>query len=916
MKTRINLIDGNSFLFRAFYGIKGKLTRSDGTPVNAVYGLCTMLLNLLSSANPDEQFYMVFDAARKNFRNDIYPEYKANRTELPDDLIPQIALSRLAVTAFDIPILEINGFEADDIIATMVKHECFIDRTVRVVTSDKDLMQLVDPCCYLYDSMKELDIHEAQVLEKFGVRPDQVIDIQSLIGDSSDNVPGVPGIGPKTAAELINEFETLDNLYNHLDDIKNERRRELLRNNHEMALMSRQLVTLRNDVPLPEFPNKPYIPNANKIATFFKNEMESPALISKLEKWLGKTEFVETNEIKFEPKSEPKKHNNYKLITTEKQLNEFISEIEKHPIIAIDTETTGLNSMDDRLVGISISCAPHSGCYIPIRHGGQRDLLSNEIHEQLDIDTVYKKLWPILTNQKIIKVGQNIKYDFHMFENEGWDTDQITPIDDTMLLSYALFGSEHLHNMDTLAQIYLKHQNIKFSDLFDEKTKNPQFGHLHPERALHYAAEDADITLRLYQLFRPKLDTEIRLKKLYENCDLPLIRVLLHMERNGVHIDTNRLAILSEKLHKKMNELESEIYQLAGSEFNIASPSQIGFVLFEKLGIPYDGKKTKTGSYSTDAAMLEEIATLHPIIPLILEWRTLSKLTGTYTDALPNAINKKTGRIHTSYLQTSTNTGRLSSRDPNLQNIPIRGELGPEIRACFTATDGNVLIAADYSQIQLRLLAQVADIPSLKQIFRNGKDIHTMTAHQIFNVPESDVTSDQRRVAKTVNFSIVYGISAFGLASQLKIERHAAQQLIDSYFTAFPEIKIYMDKIKDFAREHAYVMTPWGRKIVLNDMKNSRTRAYGLRAAINAPIQGFEADLMRLALCKTESELKKSYPNAKLLMQVHDEMVFEAPNQDAESVAKIIRDTMEHIAELSIPLVAETGIGPDWNSIK
>ncbi len=891
----LTLIDGNSLLFRAYYGVHGRLNRSDGTPVNAVYGFCNMVLPLLANTNPEDRFFCVFDAARKNFRNDIYPQYKANRGDTPEDLIAQIELTHEAARAMGMPVLAIMGVEADDVIATLAARECDTGKT-RIVTGDKDLMQLVSPCSFLYDGMKSIEIHEAQVLEKFGVRPDQVIDVQSLMGDSSDNVPGVPGIGPKKAAELINEFNNLDKLYENLDTIKNERIRNLLKDYKDQAYISRQLVTLKADVELPEFKNEKFKFDLPTFLEFAETKLESNSLKTKATKlFANKVITIDIPQIKYEQTI---------IITTEQELDKFLSGINN--VLAIDTETTGLDSMADKIVGISLATNSKSGAYIPIRHTEkQNDLFGTEVKNssvsQLSLNIVKNKLWPILTNTNIIKVGHNLKYDLHILSNEGWDTNAIAPIDDTMLLSYVLHGTAHAHNLDELAKIYLDHENIKFSSLFPTKTKSKDmhFETLSVEIAAPYAAEDAWVCFGLYEIFREKLNKNEKLKKLYENCDLPLLKVLLNMERTGVMVNQSRFSTLSEIFHKDMEELEKQIWHMAGHEFNIASPQQLATVLYEEMGLPLHK--------STDADTLAEIE--HPIADKILEWRSLSKLAGTYTDALPHQIASD-GRIHTTYLQTSTNTGRLSSRDPNLQNIPIKTKLGEEIRKCFVAPSGRVLISTDYSQIQLRLLADVADIKSFKETFARGEDIHSKTARTVFKIPDSEpVPKDLRAKAKTLNFSIIYGISAFGLANQLNISRTEAQIIIDSYLAELPEIKNYFDKTKQFALDNGCVYTPWGRRIELPEVRNPRLRAYAMRAAINAPIQGFEADLMRLAMIKI-SELKSS--SAKMIMQVHDEIVCECDIAESLSFADQVKTTMENVAYLSVPLLAETNISTDW----
>ncbi|MCL2017817.1 MAG: DNA polymerase I [Alphaproteobacteria bacterium] len=906
MTPRLTLIDGNSILFRAYYGVHSRLIRNDGTPVNAVFGFCNMLLPLLSKAGKDDMFICVFDAQRINWRNDIYPEYKANRQKPPEDLAAQFQLARDAAAAFGMPVLSIKNVEADDVIATLAMHECAIGRTTRIVTGDKDLMQLVSNCCFLYDGMKEKEIHEPEVLEKFGVKPHQVVDVQALMGDSTDNVPGVPGIGSKTAAELINQFGSIDKLYANLDHVKNDRRRELLRDNRDKAYISRQLVSLKTDVQLPEISNTPFHLDISRAIEFARDELQSQVMVSKIAK-LFKYQKDDTPA----PPVNSERPKNYKLITTESELEKFLGGI--IDTLAIDTETTGLNQMAARIVGISLAVSPNHGVYIPLRHEDKhsKDLFGGvkDSHPTLSIDTVKQKLWPVLKNESIVKVGHNLKYDMHILENEGWNTNEITPIDDTMLLSYILNGTAHRHGLDELAHLYLGHETIKFESLFPPKTKDADknFAQLDPMVAAEYATEDAFVTFALYKLFRPKLDADPVLAKLYENCDRPLPGILLRMERAGVLVDQAKLAHLSEILHEKADSLAKEIWHLAKYEFNIGSPQQLSHVLFDKLGIVPLNK-----THSTDAATLGELADKHPIISKILEWRSMTKLAGTYADALPRQIAID-GRIHTNYLQTSTNTARLSSRDPNLQNIPIKTEIGSEIRKAFIAPADRVLIDMDYSQIQLRLLAHIADVAELKETLAHGRDIHEATARKIFGVEtEHLVTAAQRRAAKTVNFSIIYGISPFGLAAQLDIPRDQAKILIDSYMANFPEIRQYFEKTRDFVTANGYVMTPWGRRIKIPEIRNPQMKTYALRAAINAPIQGFEADLMRFAMVKIDRQISAHSDEIKMIMQVHDEIMFECIEAKAEYWAKIIKSEMESVAKLTVPLVADYSIGKSW----
>ncbi len=922
----ITLIDGNSLVFRAYYGMHGNLTRSDGMPIGAVYGFFNMILPLLAQTKENDSVICVFDASRISFRQDIYPEYKTNRSETPADLIQQSELIRIGAHAMGIPVLCIPGVEADDVIATIATQNCDQSNSTRIITGDKDLMQLVSDCVFLYDGMKQREIHETQVFEKFGVKPSQVIDVQSLMGDSTDNVPGVPGVGPKTATDLISTFGTLDNLYANLDSVKNERIRNLLHDNKEMAYISKKLVTLKRDVDLDGLLIKPFQFNKQSALDFVQNKIESKALVAKIEKLFPNNPmqptqpvpeysksvcpFVEIPEIQ-NTKNTNLNEMDIKTITTESELDEFLSHVTNK--LAFDTETTGLNQTEDKLVGLSLAYDDSHGAYIPIRHiTRSMDLFGkdNLAPNQLSIELVYKKLWPIFTDKNVTKLAHNLKYDLHILANESWDITKIYPFDDTMLLSYILHGTLHGHGLDELAEKYLNHTNIKFSDLFDAKIKDADrhFDTLPIDVAAKYSGEDSIVCMALYNLMRPELDENKDLRKLYKTCDLPLCLVLCIMERNGVAVNRDRLNQLSSVFHNQLSKLESEIYELAGHEFNIGSPKQLATVLFDELKLT-SGKKR-----STDADTLNDLIETHPIIEKILNWRSVAKLAGTYADALPHQIAKD-GRIHTTYLQTSTNTGRLSSRNPNLQNIPIKTELGEEIRKCFVAEPGNLFIGIDYSQIQLRLLADVANVAVFKETFNAGLDIHEQTARKIFNIPDDKpVPKDLRRAAKTINFSIVYGISSWGLASQLNTTRDEATKIIDSYMSRLPEIKTYIKYITDFVLENHCVYTPWHRKIEIPEASNPRMRGYAIRAAINAPIQGFEADIMRRAMINIYNNIIVPNKNdIKMLLQVHDEIVFECTEKQAEHFATLIKHEMETVTKLSVPLLAEATIAPIWD---
>ena len=926
----LTLIDGNSLLFRAYYGVHSRLTRRDGTPIGAVYGFFNMVLPIFAAAKSDDAIICVFDASRITFRQDIYPEYKMNRTEPPADLVSQGKVIQDGLMRMGVPVLCVPGVEADDVIATLAHQN--VDSPTRIITSDKDLMQLITDRVFLYDGMKAHEIHEPEVLEKFGVHPNQVIDVQSLMGDSTDNVPGVHGIGPKKASELINQYGTLDNLYAHIDEIANERTRNMLRDGREMAYISRRLVTLKTDVTLDGLNIAPLNFNRTAAMDFVRDAIESASLAAKIEKLFptntynpaapqtvfpGSACSTDIDTAHNAPHPTPtvvapqnKIASEFVVIRTADELDAFLSGVKN--VIAFDTETTGLNQISDKIVGISLATDSSRGAYIPVRHitaGGDLFATSTIAPNQLDLDTVRKHLWPVFTNPNIVKVGHNLKYDLHILENESWDTTAIRPIDDTMLLSYALHGSLHGHGLDELAIKYLGHTDIAFSSLFPAGTRDADkhFDMLPIDTAAPYAAEDASVCFALYELMRPEIDANEKLHELYETCDLPLMPILMRMERNGVLVNRAGLAQLSGAFHDQLSKLESEIWEMAGHEFNIGSPKQLGTILFDELHLPENRKR------STDAETLNEMIDAHPIVEKILSWRSIAKLAGTYADALPKQIASD-GRIHTTYLQTSTNTGRLSSRDPNLQNIPIKTELGEEIRKCFVAPAGRKLISVDYSQVQLRLLADVANVHTFRDTFNNGADIHEQTARKIFNIPANNpVPKEMRRAAKTVNFSIIYGISSFGLAGQLGVSRAAAADIINSYMAGIPEIKQYIDYIHKFATENACVYTPWGRRIELPEVKNPRMRAYAMRAAVNAPIQGFEADIVRRAMVEIDKNIVQ--PNAdiiKMIMQVHDEIIFECDEDRATEFAEKIKTAMETVTKISVPLVAEYIIGEKW----
>ncbi|MBT6034963.1 MAG: DNA polymerase I [Kordiimonadaceae bacterium] len=916
------LIDGSGFIFRAYYAIRA-LNRPDGTPVNAVSGFCNMLFKLLRDLDDNERpshLAVIFDAGRKTFRNDIYPDYKAHRPPAPDDLVPQFKIIHEAVEAFNLPSIQLEGYEADDIIATYAKRAEADGHRVTIVSSDKDLMQLVNDNIDMFDSMKNQYIGPAEVEEKFGLGPDKVTQIQALAGDSADNVPGVPGIGLKTAALLLSEYGDLETLLARAGEIKQNKRRENLIEFADLARVSLELVTLEQDVPdLPDFngfelndidPDKvlPFLEEQNfrSLQTRILNHLEPDV----------SAEFAPIQDT-------APKDVTYETVTTTQALNRWIKMAENARQVTIDTETTSVNAMAAKLVGISLSINSGDACYIPLAHISHSDepvdLLSEPddkpVPDQIPMQEALDLLKPLLTNPAVLKIAQNMKYDALVLKKYGVS---ITPFDDTMLLSYVLDAGVNKHNMDELAQVHLDVKTIPFKEICGTGKKQITFDKVDIDKATEYAAEDADITGRLHRLLKPRLVQE-KMVSVYETLERPLVPVLVDMEHHGILVDKDMLNRLSNEFAIRLAELEREIHGLVGHPFNIASPKQLGEVLFDEMAIP-GGKKGKTGAYSTGADILEKLAADGHILPeKVLEWRGLAKLKSTYTDALQDDINKDTGRIHTSYSLAATTTGRLSSTDPNLQNIPIRTEEGRKIRNAFIPETGYKLVAADYSQIELRLLAHIADLDSLKQAFNDGIDIHAMTASEVFGVPIEGMDPNVRRQAKAINFGIIYGISSFGLANQLGMSRTEAKTFIDRYFERFPGIQHYMEDTKQFCRDKGYVETIFGRKIhvgSIND-KNGMRRAFGERAAINAPIQGSAADVIRRAMVQMPDALKGAGLSAKMLLQVHDELVFEVPDGQVEKTIPIIRTVMENAAlpalEISVPLTVDCGIGDNWN---
>lgn len=916
----VYLIDGSGYIFRAFHALP-PLTRSDGTPINAVLGFTTMLIKLLDDTDADH-IAVIFDAARKTFRNDIYPEYKAHRTEVPPELIPQFSLIRDATRALNVSCIEMPGYEADDLIATYSKHALAAGADVTIVSSDKDLMQLVGDKVQLFDPVKNRPIGIDQVKEKFGVEPEKVIEVQALIGDSSDNVPGVPGIGPKTAAELITQFGDLETLLSRLAEIKQPKRRESLIANAELARLSRQLVLLKDDIvleiPLTELARKPW---DNKAVQEFLQKNEFRSLLSKMGARLTDTtkpvDLIDVPAATTSAASSSIDRDAYICVQDEATLLDWIQAAGKEGIVAIDTETTSLSTSKAEIVGFSLALSGGRACYVPVAHRNGNDLLSENkpAIKQMDVQKAMALLKPLLQDPSILKVGQNIKYDMAIFAKYGIS---VAPFDDTMMISYVLEGGAHGHGMDELSELYLGHTPIGFDEVTGTGKQRITFDLVELEKACRYAAEDADITLRLYQVLKPRLMAE-HLLAFYETTERPLIGIIARMERDGVKLDAKELQRLSNEFAQRLAILEKEIHELAGMAFNIGSPKQLGEVLFDRLKLG-QGAKGKTGSYATGADVLEELASNshHPLPRKVLDWRQLAKLKSTYTDALLEQIDPHTKRVHTSFALASTSTGRLSSSDPNVQNIPIRTEEGRKIRRAFIAEDGHMLLSADYSQIELRLAAEMAGIDSLKEAFTRGDDIHAITASQVFGVPIEGMDPMVRRKAKAINFGIIYGISAFGLAAQLGIPQGEAKSYIDAYFKRYPGIREYMDRTKKFARDHGYVETLFGRRCHvpgIND-KNPARRSFMERAAINAPLQGTAADIIKRAMIRLPDALRRKGLQARMLLQVHDELIFEVPEAEIKETAALVKSVMEQATlparHLSIPLTVETGVGKNW----
>ena len=998
----VYLVDGSAYIFRAFHALP-PMTRPDGTPVNAVYGFTNMLTKLVEDSDADF-LAVIFDTARKTFRSNIYPDYKANRPPPPEELVPQFDLIREATRVYSLPCLEMEGFEADDLIATYARLAVEQGYDVTIVSSDKDLMQLVGPGVRMMDPMKNRFIGPDEVVEKFGVGPENVVDVQSLLGDSTDNVPGIKGIGEAPAAALVREYGDLEDILKAvedpdavkagavkkaqacqariyelagrdfgigspkqlkevlIDELKlpvpkdkktgnpttnaaalnelaakgyeiaqqiidyrfyskvNTSYADLLSQEQEIARISRELVTLRADAPVDQ-----------DIAAFQKKRPDPDVLIPWLEEQgfksalsRARSEFGIEEELSTPDTETAPGDGAYELVQDEAALQAWIDEIVNAGVVAFDTETNSLDSMQADLVGLSLSVQGGSACYVPVAHvapsgdgvgeldlGGDGDNGGGEVPEQIARDRVIEMLKPVLEDPGVLKVGHNIKYDMQVMARYGVE---VAPIDDTMLLSYVLEGGSHGHGLDELATLHLGHTNIKFAEVAGSGKKQVSFDKVPLDKALDYAAEDAEVTGRLYRQFKPRIAQE-HMSSVYETLERGLVPVLSDMERTGIIVDATFLKELSSDFEKRTADIAGDIYKLAGHEFNIGSPKQLGEVLFDEMGIQ-GGKKTKTGAYGTGADVLEGLAAQgHDLPRRVLDWRQLSKLRSTYTDALVKQINPETKRIHTSYAQAIASTGRLSSTDPNLQNIPIRTEEGRKIRQAFVPEKGHVLLSADYSQIELRLLAHVAGIETLRQAFRVGQDIHAMTASEVFGIPVEGMEPSVRSRAKAINFGIIYGISPFGLARQLAIPQGEAKKYIESYFEKFPGIRDYMETTKTFARENGYVQTIFGRKCHTPGIqdKNPARRNFSERAAINAPLQGAAADIIKRAMIRIPGALEDSGLGARMLLQVHDELIFEVPEAEVDETVEVVSKTMEGAAQLDVPLVVDTGTGPNWD---
>jgi DNA polymerase I len=924
----LTLIDGSGFIFRAYHRLP-PLTDPEGTPVGAVFGFTAMLWNLIEAARKspeDDYLAVILDAGKQSFRNELYPDYKANRPEPPEDLVPQFPLIRHAVAALGVPCIEKPMFEADDLIASYTEAAIAAGMTVTIVSSDKDLMQLIRPGLTMLDTMQNKRFAEPEVLEKWGVPPGSLAEVLALMGDSVDNVPGVPGIGPKTAAELVQLYGTVEGVLANLESIKRPRLKENLGLHAEAARLSRILVELKRDLPLePPLDALKLSPHEDrdKLAAFLARH-GFRTLLAKLGD-VGRAASDTIQKPKPEeadaPEDPPFDHDSYETVVTADRLDWWIAEARRLGVVAFDTETTSLNACAARLVGFSLAIAPGKACYVPLAHeAGGGGLLAERV-EQLSPDQALPALKTLLEDPGVLKIGQNLKYDMVVIARHGIE---VAPFDDTMLLSYALAAGEHGHGMDELSERHLGHTPISYKDVTGIGKAQQSFAEVSLDQATRYAAEDADVTFRLWQRLKPRLWRE-KVTRTYEWSDRPLVPVLARMERRGIKVDRVELSRMSAEFAGEMARLETEVHAAAGQPFALGSPKQLGEILFEKLGLP-GGKKGKSGQYSTDVTELERLAALDlpgtELARKLLDWRQVSKLRSTYTEALQQQINAESGRVHTSFSQAVASTGRLSSTDPNLQNIPIRTEMGRRIRDAFVAEPGNVILSADYNQIELRLMAHIADVPELQEAYATGQDIHALTARQIFGLaPDDSVDRDLRGRAKTINFSIIYGISAFGLAQRLGIPRPEAADFIERYLDRYPGIRRYMAETITRVREDAFVTTLYGRRIHVPMIRSKvqSERAGAERAAINAPVQGTAADIIKRAMIRMDNALANAgLTGTRMLLQVHDELVFEVSEAEAARATEVIRTVMESAAgpalELSIPLGVEIGTGPNWGA--
>ncbi len=969
------LVDGSGYIFRAYHALPPLNRKSDGLPTSAVLGFCNMVWKLMQDARNTDvgvvptHFAVIFDYSSKTFRNELYADYKANRSAPPDDLIPQFGLIREATRAFSLPCIEMEGFEADDIIATYARLACETGGDTTIISSDKDLMQLVGPTVSMYDPMKDRQIGVAEVIEKWGVSPEKMIDLQAMMGDSVDNVPGVPGIGQKTAAQLLEQFGDLDTLLARAGEIKQEKRRQTIIDNADKARISRELVRLKNDVPLPEGLDDLVLqqPDGPKLIAFLKT-MEFTTLTRRVAEATGTDAaeitpapvVVDTTDMHGPdvgagaPRPETPAgdgsaapasaavtngkvntpsglagaraqaavgakidHKRYACIRHRAELETWIAEARETGIVAFRTETTSLDPMQAEPVGFALAVKPGKAAYIPVGHRSSAvDLLGGgRVDSQMSVDEALAALKPLLSDPSVLKIGHNLKYDWLTMHRNGID---VAPFDDTMLISYVIGAGIGAHDIASVAERWLGHAMIPFKDVVGSGRNLIPFDLVDIERATTYATEGADIALRLWHILKPKLVAD-GLVSVYERLERPLVPVLARMEERGISVDRQMLSRLSGEFAQRAAALEEDVYAAAGERFTIGSPKQLGDILFGKMGLP-GGSKTKSGQWSTTAQLLEELAAEgHELPRRIVDWRQLTKLKSTYTDALPEYINPETKRLHTSYALASTPTGRISSSEPNLQNIPIRTAEGRRIRTAFIADPGNKLVSADYSQIELRVLAHIADIPQLRQAFEDGIDIHAMTASEMFNVPVEGMPSEVRRRAKAINFGIIYGISAFGLANQLSIERSEAGDYIKKYFERFPGIRDYMDSRKQMARDRGYVETIFGRRIHYPEIRSSNpsVRSFNERASINAPIQGSAADIIRRAMIRMDDALAREKLSARMLLQVHDELIFEVAEEEVAATLPVIKTVMEGSAmpavALKVPLQVDARSADNWD---